>query len=63
MDQELYPNKVDGCTRGLDGSRYELMEVLGVEEEGNPWRMMMRRYSAAEFGERDESSSRKWRIW
>ena len=43
MDQEPYPNQEDRCTKGLDGSRYQLMDVLGVEEEGNPWRMMRRR--------------------
>jgi len=36
---------------------------MALGEEGNPWRMMRRRWSAAEFGEIDESSSRKWRIW
>jgi len=63
MDQEPYPNQEDGCTKGFDGSRYQLMDILSVGEEGNPWRMMRRRWSAAEFGEIDESSSRKWRIW
>jgi len=43
MDQEPYPNQEDGCTKGLDGSRYQLMDVLGVGEEENPWRMMRRR--------------------
>ena len=43
MDQEPYPNQEDGCTKGLDGSRYQLMDVLGVGEGGNPWRMMRRR--------------------
>jgi len=43
MDQEPYPNQEDGCTKGLDDSRYQLMDVLGVGEEGNPWRMMRRR--------------------
>jgi len=33
MDQEPYPNQEDGCTKGLDGSRYQLMDVLGVGEE------------------------------
>ena len=28
MDQEPYPNQEDGCTKGLDGSRYQLMDVL-----------------------------------
>jgi len=36
MDQEPYPNQEDGCTKGLDGSRYQLMDVLGVGEEGDP---------------------------
>jgi len=63
MDQEPYPNQEDGCTKGLDGSRYQLMDVLGVGEGGNPWRMMRRRWSAAEFGELEEGSSQKWRIW
>jgi len=39
------------------------MVVLGVGDEGNPWRMIRRRWAAAEFGERNETSSRKWRIW
>jgi len=39
------------------------MDVLDVGEQGNPCRMMMRRWSATEFGEIDESNSRKWRIW
>ena len=38
MDQEPYPNQEDGCTKGLDGSRYQLMDVLGVGEEGDPWK-------------------------
>jgi len=42
---------------------YLLVGIVGVREEENLWRMMMRRWSAAKFGERDESSSRKWRIW
>jgi len=63
MDQKPYPNQEDGCTKGLDGSRYQLMDVLGVGEEGNPWRMMRKRWIAAKFGEIDESRSRKWRIW
>ena len=36
MDQEPYPNQEDGCSKGLDGSRYQLMDVLGGGEEGNP---------------------------
>jgi len=63
MDKEPYPNQEDGCTKGLDGSRYELMNVLGGGEEGNPWRMIKRRWSAVEFGERDVTSTQKWRIW
>jgi len=43
MDQEPYPNQEDGCTKGLDGLRNQLMDVLGVGEGGNPWRMMRRR--------------------
>ena len=43
MDQEPYPNQEEGCTNGLDGSRYQLMDVVGVGEEENPWRMMRRR--------------------
>jgi len=39
------------------------MDVLGVGKEENPWRMMRRRWSAADFGELEESSSQKWRIW
>jgi len=38
MDQEPYPNPDDGCTKGLDGSRYQLMDILGVGEEGDPWK-------------------------
>ena len=62
MDQEPYPNQEDGCTKGLDGFRYQLVDVLGGGEEGNPWRMIRRRWSTAEFGERDVTSSRKWGI-
>jgi len=36
MDQEPYPNQEDGCTKGLDGSRYQLMDLFGVEVEGDP---------------------------
>ena len=43
MEQEPYPNQEDGCTKGLDGSRYQLMDALGVGKEGNPWRMKRRR--------------------
>jgi len=38
MDQEPYPNQEDGCTKGLDGSRYQLMDILGVGKEGDPWK-------------------------
>jgi len=40
-----------------------MMDVLGGVEEGNQWRMIKRSWSAAEFGEADVTSSRKWRIW
>jgi len=40
-----------------------MMDVLGVGEEGSPRKMMRRRWSATEFGEIDQSSSHKWRIW
>jgi len=35
--------KRQGCTKGLDGSRYQLMDVLGVGEEGDPWKTPKRR--------------------
>jgi len=38
MNQEPYPNQEDGCTKGLDGSRYQLVDVLDGEVEGNPWK-------------------------
>ena len=63
MNQEPYPNQEDGCTKCLDGSRYQLTDVLGGGDEGNPWRMIMMSWNAVEFGERDVTSSRKWRIW
>ena len=43
MDEKPYPNQEDGCTKGLDGSRYQLMDVLGVGEEGDPWKTQKRR--------------------
>jgi len=49
MDQEPYPNQEDGCTKGLDGSRYQLRGILDGELEGNPWRTTTRRWSAAEL--------------
>jgi len=57
MDQEPYPNQEDGCTKGLDGSRYQLIDVLGGGDEGNPWRMIRRSWNAAEFREEDVTSS------
>jgi len=63
IDQEPYPNEEDGCTKGLDGSRYQLMDVLGRGDKGNPWRMIRRSWNAVEFGEGDVTSSRKWRMW
>ena len=36
MDQEPYLNQEDGCTKGLDVSRYQLMDLFGVEVEGDP---------------------------
>ena len=46
---------------GVFGARV-VMDVLGVGEGGNPWRMLRRRWSAAEFGELEKGCSRKWRI-
>jgi len=39
------------------------MDVLGGRDEGNPWRMIRRSWNVVEFGERDITSSQKWRIW
>jgi len=49
MNQEPYPNQEDGCTKGLDGSRYQLVDVLDGEVEGNPWKTPRSRWSAAEM--------------
>ena len=49
MDQEPYPNQEDGCTIGLDGSRYQLMDVLGGEVEWDPWRMLRMSRDAGEM--------------
>ena len=43
MDTEPYPNQEGGCTKGLDGSRYHLMDALAVGEEGDPWKTPKRR--------------------
>jgi len=41
--KNLTQTKEDGCTKGLNGSRYELMGVLDGELEGNQWRTARRR--------------------
>jgi len=49
MDQEPYPNQEEGCTKGLDGARYQLMDVLGVGEEEDPWKTPKRRWNTTEM--------------
>ncbi|QCD78736.1 hypothetical protein DEO72_LG1g2372 [Vigna unguiculata] len=49
MDQEPYPNQEDGCIKGLDGSRYQLMDVLGGEVEEDPCRMLKMSGDAAKI--------------
>jgi len=49
MEQEPYPNQEDGRTRGLHGSGYQLMDVLGIGEEGDPWKTPKRWWNVAEM--------------
>jgi len=62
MDQEPYPNQEDGCTKGMDGSRYQLLDVLGVGEVRDPWKTPKKKMKCSGNEDKSKKSSRQWRF-